>query len=138
MRLFATFVSVLALTLAGCGQTGSSSSSSKDFKGEQAKVSKAIGDLETAGSGGKAATVCDDIVTTDLKATIASGGSDCAQEMKKAMDDADAFDLNVTAVTITGTKATATVKTPDRGKDVTRTFTLAKQAGGGWRISSFG
>ena len=126
-----------ALLLAGCGQTGSSSSNSKDFTGEQARVADKIVDLETAGTRKKAADVCDDIVTADLRNSIAAGNSSCAQEMKKAMDDADQFDLNVTDVQITGGKATATVKTDDRGKDVTRTFQLVKQ-GSGWRISSFG
>jgi hypothetical protein len=138
MRVPATLATVLALTLAGCTQTGSSSSNSKDFTGEQGKVADKIGDLETAGTQKEAADVCDDIVTSDLRASLAAGDSDCAQEMKKAMDDADAFDLDVTDVTISGTKATATVKTKDRDKSVTRTFELAKQAGSGWRISSFG
>ena len=137
MRAVAILVLAASFALAGCTQSGSSSSSSKKFSGEKAKVADKIGDLESAGTSKKAADVCDDIVTTELRDKIAAGSRSCAQEMKDAMDDADSFDLNVDAVTISGTKATAIVKTDDRGKDVTRTFELTKQ-GSGWRISSFG
>src|SRR3954453_7620087 len=136
MRVVAICALAASLALAGCTQSGGSSSS-KDFSGEKAKVADKIGDLSKAGTGKKAAEVCDDIVTGALRDSIAAGNRSCAQEMKDAMDDADAFDLKVDAVTITGPKATARVKTKDRDKDVTRTFQPVKQ-GSGWRVSSFG
>ena len=57
--------------------------------------------------------------------------------MKKAIEDADAFDLEVQDVTISGTKATAREKGPDEGDGVLRTLALQK-VGGAWRIDSFG
>jgi hypothetical protein len=137
MRARAIVALIPLLVLVGCGTTTGSSSSSKDFSAEQQKVADKIGDLSTAGSRNKPADICDDIVTADLRGKIATTGSDCAQEMKKAVEDADAFDLDVTDVTITGSTAKATVSTKDRDKDVKRTFTLTRQ-GTAWRISSFG
>jgi hypothetical protein len=133
----AVLATALATGLAGCTATGANSSSTK-FTGEQGKVAAKIADLQSDGSGGKAADVCDKVVTGDLKAKLAAPGSTCEQEMKKAMQDADGFDLEVTGVQINGPKATATVRSKGRGKTkITRTFGLT-QAGGGWRISSFG
>jgi hypothetical protein len=137
MRLSAIAVVVGVLALAGCGQTTGSSSSSKDFNAEQQKVADKIGDLSTDGSRNKPADICDDVVTADLRSKIAAGGSDCAAEMKKAIEDADAFDLDVKDVTITGDTAKARVSTKDHKKDVVRTFTLSRQ-GSSWRISDFG
>jgi copper chaperone CopZ len=134
----AVAAALLAAAVTGCAPTTTSSSSSKNFSGEQAKVADKIAALQSDGSAGKAAPVCDDLVTAGLKGKLAAPGSSCAQEVKKAMQDADGFDLKVTGVKVSGTEATATVQTKGRGSQkITRTFGLTKAADG-WRISNFG
>jgi hypothetical protein len=135
MRFRAVIAVLLAATLAGCTQT--TSSSGPKFTGEKKAVANVVSDLSTAGTRRKPADVCDKLVTSSLRQKIAAPGSDCSAEMKKAMEDADGFDLQVTAVTINGNTATATVKNKAGTKDATTTFDFQKESGG-WRISSFG
>ena len=53
--------------------------------------------------------------------------------MKKAIEDADDFELDVRDVTISGSTATATVRRGDDGPTETMEFT---QEGGQWRATS--
>ena len=135
IRAVAVAIAALALIVAGCGQTGGSSA--PEFKGAEKAVADVVADLQTAGSRKKPEDICDKLVTPALKEQIAEDGSDCQEEMKKAVEDADAFELEVTDVTISGSTATAKVKNVQRGEDTQRTFELAL-ADGDWRISSFG
>src|SRR5215212_3063618 len=102
-------VIILAFTLTACGQ----SSSAGKFTGEKESVATVIEDLQRNGERRQADDICDKLLTTALQETVKAGGKTCASEMKKAVDDADAFDLDVQDVTVNGTKATAKV----RGKD---------------------
>jgi hypothetical protein len=120
--------------LAGCG---TATSSSVDFQGAQKAVADKVGDLASAGRQRKQADICDKLITSRLRAKVAAPRSDCAAEMKKAIEDADGFDLDVRAVTISGNTATARVRSKEQGRYVVRTFKLQRQAGG-WRIASFG
>lgn len=127
-------VAVAALALAGCGAARTSSSSSK-FQGEQGQVAKVVDDLASAGRRKDAAKICSDLLAPSLVAQIRSAGSDCEQEMKKAIDDADDFDLQVQTVRVTGNRAQARVR---QGKDgPLATFAFVKQ-NGGWRATSLG
>ena len=132
-------MAVLVVTvLAGCGQAGSSSSSaSKTFSGEEKQVADTVDKLASDGRSRKAAKICDELLATDLQNQIKAANASCADEMEKAIEDADGFDLQVTDVTVSGASARAQVKSTDRGKDVVRTFQFAKEQGG-WRIKSFG
>ena len=58
--------------------------------------------------------------------------------MKKAIEDVDQFDLEVDDVTVSGSTATAQVRSTDRDKKVVRTFRFIRQGNGDWRIDSFG
>ena len=68
-------------------------------------------------------------------ARLAGPGTSCQVEIKKALDDADDYDLTVQRVTVTGSQATALVR---RGKDgPTATFRFVRE-GGAWKATSFG
>jgi hypothetical protein len=134
MRIPAVAAVLLALLVAGCGQA---SPSAPDFKGDEKAVADVVSDLRTAATRRKPDDICDKVVTAALKGKIAAGESDCAEEMKKAVEDSERYDLEVEDVTITGTTATATIRTAQRGKDLMSTFKLVK-ASGGWRIDSIG
>jgi hypothetical protein len=64
---------------------------------------------------------------------LEAAGSDCAQEMQKAIEDADDFELDVRAVTVTGDSATARVQGGDGGPTDTMQFAREK---GQWRATA--
>jgi outer membrane lipoprotein-sorting protein len=135
MRIRAYAVAVAALFLAGCAQSSSGSSS---FSGTEKDVAGVVKDLGKDAGRNKAADICDDLLTAGLRGKVAAGDRDCAEELEKAIKDADGYDFDVTKVTVTGGTAQARVRSrTSKDKDVVRTFTLQRQ-GSAWRISDFG
>src|SRR4051794_10381913 len=126
LRLLA--VAVLAPALAPCGAASSGTASS--FTGEQGNVAKVVDDLAAAGRTRNADKICTDILSKQLADRLKATGGDCATEMKRALDDASDYDLQVRSVKVNGTTATAQVRQGDAGK--VATFTFVKE-GGGWR-----
>ena len=126
---------VLALALAGCQQTPTSTN---DFKGDEKAVAQTIEDLQSDAQGRKPGEICSNVLSRELADKVKSAGNDCTTEMEKVTTDADDFELEVTDVTITGTTATAKVEARRDGKnDAVTTFTLV-QEDGDWRLSSLG
>ncbi len=124
---------LLLLAVSGCGAARQSAESK--FKGEQAKVAKVVDDLATAGRRRDAKTICDRILSSALRNEVANAGGNCNDEMKRAIDDADDFDLQVRSVKVTADKATAEVR---QGKDgPVTTFEFVRE-GGSWRASALG
>jgi hypothetical protein len=123
---------VAVLAVAGCTTTSSSSSK---FTGAKGQVADVVSNLQQAGQRKDANKICTQILSRSLVQAISDAGTSCEQEMKKAIDDADDFDLTVQSVTINGNQATARVR---RGKDgPTATFKFVRESGG-WRATSFG
>ncbi len=125
---------VLAALASGCA--GSASSAGK-FQGEEKKVADVVEKLQTAGETGDAGVICDEVLAKDLRDEIQEAGSSCEQEIEKAIDDADDFDLDVEDVTIDGDQATAKVKGRDMGKERVRDFEFVRE-GADWRATSLG
>jgi hypothetical protein len=123
----------IAAGLAGCTTTGTGSTSK--FTGAKADVAKVVSDLSSAGQRKDAGKICTQILAQSLIRKLSDAGTSCQQEMKKAIDDADDFALDVKSVTITGNQATAVVRRGDKGP--TETFRFVREAGG-WRATSFG
>jgi hypothetical protein len=133
---FATVALVAAvLGMAGCTSTGGSSSSSAKFTGAQGAVAKVVSDLQQAGERKNANKVCTEILARKLVDTLGQEGTSCSQEIKKAMDDTDDFKLEVQRVAVTGSTATAVVRSGDDGP--TSTFRFVRE-GGRWKASDFG
>ena len=135
MRLIAVALTVsAALALGACGAT----STAGDFTGEEETVATVVEDLQRQGEKGEAAAICDDLLTEALQEKVKAGTASCAAELKKALEDADAFELEVQDVSISGTTATAKVKGVDENDaGIVRTLDLEK-VGDDWRIDSFG
>jgi hypothetical protein len=126
-------IAVLALlALAGCG---AENGSTDRFQGADREVADAVEDLEQAGERSRPEDICADMLARAFVDELEAGDTDCATEMDKAIDDADDFDLEVTDVTVTGTEATARVRTGDDGPTATFEFT---REGGRWRATSLG
>jgi outer membrane PBP1 activator LpoA protein len=120
------------LLLAGCGAQ-SQQSSVDTFQGEQRAVAQKVEDLEDAGQGRDPETICADILAARLVDELEAAGTDCPQEMDKAIDDADDFDLEVLEVDINGSSATARVRRGSDGPTETMQFT---QERGEWRATA--
>jgi hypothetical protein len=124
---------LLTAAVAGCGTQSQSSSADKFKNRDQKAVAQKIEDLESAGKRGKADDICSDILAKSLVAQLDSAGTSCGSEMKKAIDDANEFNLTVENVTVNGTTATAEVKQGDKGPTETMQFT---KENGQWRATA--
>jgi hypothetical protein len=130
MKRLAALLATLAL--AGCGAQAEQSST-EEFQGEDRAVAQKIEDLEEAGKGRKPEDICSNILAASLVQQLEAADVRCADEMEKAIDDADDFDLDVQDVTVSGSTATARVKRGDDGPTVTMEFT---KENGQWRATS--
>jgi dihydroxyacetone kinase len=120
------------LLLAGCGASTESSSAEK-FKGEERAVAQKVEELQQAGERREPETICTDILAKSLVQQLEAAGADCTEEMRKAIEDADDYALDVTDVSISGSTATVKVRRGDDGPTETMEFT---QEGGQWRATS--
>jgi hypothetical protein len=125
-------VLLAALALAGCGAQAQPSSAEK-FQGEEQAVAQKVEDLQDAGESRKPEDICSDILSASLVQQLEAAGSKCVDEMEKAIDDADDFDLEVQDVKVSGSTATAEVMRGDDGPTVTMEFT---KENGQWRATS--
>jgi hypothetical protein len=125
-------VILLVLAFAGCGAETQPSSAEK-FQGDERAVAQKVEDLQEAGERRKPEDICANILSRALVTQLEAANADCTEEMQKAIEDADDFDLDVTEVDIQGTTATVTVR---RGEDgPTQTMEFAKE-GNDWRATS--
>jgi hypothetical protein len=130
MKRLAIVLGVLAL--AGCGQQPDESSADK-FQGEDRAVAQKVDELQDAGDGRDPEKICSEILAPSLVSQLEAAGVDCVDEMEKAIDDAEDYDLDVVSVSVTGSTATAEVR---RGEDgPTETMEFAKE-NGQWRATS--
>lgn len=126
-------VLLLLAAVAGCGTQSSKSSADKFSNPDEKAVAQKIEDLESAGKRGKADDICSDILAKSLVTQLDAAGTTCGSEMKKAIDDANEFNLTVEKVTVTGNNATADVKQGDSGPTETMRFTKENNQ---WRATA--
>jgi len=124
-------VAAASLALAGCG--ASDESSSEQFQGAEREVADKIEDLQSAGEGRNAEDICSDILSRQLVDELEAAGANCADEMDKAIEDSDEFDLEVRDVSVQGNEATARVQQGDDGPETTMEFV---REAGQWRATS--
>jgi hypothetical protein len=125
---------VLALlVLAGCG--AENESSVDRFQGADREIAQKVEDLQEAGEGRNPEDICSDILSRTLVDQLEAAGVSCTEEMDKAIDDADEFDLEVLDVNVSGNEATVRVRRGDDGPTTTFEFT---REGGQWRATSLG
>jgi hypothetical protein len=129
------FALLLSAAIAGCGQAPSSAG---DFKGTEKDVADTIEQLQTAASNRKPEDICSEVLSRALVDKLKTSGNACVDEMEKIVNDADDYELDVTAVTITGSTATARVKARRGDNDnAVTTFSLALEDKK-WRLTNFG
>lgn len=132
----------MAAVFGGCSQADDDDAA--DFKGEQKLVANVVDDLQDAGRDKDGDAVCA-LLAPDLVKKIratAGGNASCAEAVDDALDDADAFDIDVKSVKVTGTTATAVVESKENDDEVRDTLSFVKvQAGGSpprmrWKLSA--
>ena len=133
MKRLAVPIVIAAVALAGCGAQADQTSSADKFQGEERAVAQKIEDLQEAGESRKPEDICSEILARALVQQLEAAGVDCADEMEKAIDDADDYDLDVQEVTVTGSTATASVRRGDDGPTETMEFT---KENGEWRATA--
>jgi hypothetical protein len=119
------------LVLVGCGTT--QPSSVERFQGDERAVAQKIEDLQEAGVRNRPEDICNQILARALVTQIEAAGANCTQEMEKAIEDAENFELDVREVEIDGSTATATVRRGEDGPTETMEFT---REGDQWRATS--
>jgi hypothetical protein len=132
---------VLAVALMAPGACGSSTSSdTSKFSGASKDVAQAVYDLRDAVSKRDENKICDTLITPQLRTQLAAlavsskRGTSCADELKNSLQDIDSTDLTVQTVNVTGTTATATIKTKvTHGASPVDTLHLVDDHG--WRLS---
>jgi uncharacterized protein YceK len=124
---------IAGLALAGCGAQAEQTSSADRFQGDERAVAQKVEDLQEAGESRKPEDICSEILASALVTQLEAAGVDCADEMEKAIDDADDYDLDVRDVSISGSTATVTVRRGDDGPTETMEFT---EENGQWRATS--
>jgi hypothetical protein len=120
------------LFLAGCGSAAEPSSVEK-FKGDERAVAQKVEDLQQAGDRRDPDKICTEILAKSLVTQLEAAGVTCEDEMNKAIEDADDYQLDVREVTISGTTATAEVQRGEDGPTETMEFT---REGDEWRATA--
>jgi hypothetical protein len=120
------------LVLVGCGTT-QPSSTDRFSDADQQAVAQKVEDLQEAGTRGRPEDICNEILARSLVQQLEAAGANCTQEMEKAIEDAEEFELDVREVEVDGSTATATVRRGEDGPTETMEFT---REGGQWRATS--
>lgn len=121
-----------ALALAGCsGQKKNDSAA--DFNGDQKAVAQVVDDLSNAGSDKNTKEICGTIFAPEVADQLKQGDNDCQSVVEEQLKDANAFDLDVTSVKVTGDTATARVTSKYDGQDEVKTLRFRKD-GQAWRL----
>jgi hypothetical protein len=126
-------VLILAIALAACSPQGTTGNVDKFTNPDQRAVAQKVEDLESAGKRNKPDDICSSILSQELVSRLDAAGTSCQTEIKKAIEDANEYNLDTQKVTITGNTATAQVK---RGKDGPIDTMKFTRENGQWRATS--
>jgi hypothetical protein len=130
--LSAIAVLLAALMLTACGSAGTDSSG--DFSGDEREVASAVEDLQSAAADDDSSEICRTLLAKSLLDRLGSADA-CRKAVQAALDAADTTSLDVESVNVTGTTATARVKSGSGDSATTRTVQLIRE-GSNWKIST--
>jgi len=135
VRRLALSVPVLAVLLAGCGPA-SSANNAKSYTGPKKDVATAVDDFSKAVSSSDDKKICDSLLSRALVAKLNTGHTTCSSVLSDQLDAAGDSKLDIKAITLNGTTATASVVSKFNGHDRASTLTLVNE--GGWKLSGCG
>jgi len=120
----------LALALAGCGSAVSTSG----FTGEQHEIAQTVANLQSDTGAQDQGKVCGNDLAHALVERL-GGVRECEKGIKNQQAEIDpGLEVKVESVHITGTTATASVKSTFEGKHRVSTLEFVKE-GGKWKVS---
>lgn len=122
----------LALTVAvgACGETASTSG----FKGESHNVAQTISNFQSDVAAREQKKLCERDLAATVTGKLTRSGGSCQAALKNQLQQIDATGLTIEAITVSGKKATARVKSTYSGKTAIGALTLVNE-GGHWKIS---
>jgi hypothetical protein len=124
---------LLALGLSACAKSVSTSG----LKGEAKAAAETIKNLQTDVTAGDEKKICENDLAKPLVSKLDASGGGCEKAIKGQLTEVDSFEVTVEAMQVSGSTATAHVKSIYSGKSRKGTLSLAKEAGK-WKISSLG
>lgn len=124
----------LALCLAACGST---TSSSKSYKGEKQHVAEVISEFQSDATTRNAEKICKELLAASVHERLKANGSDCEKTIKRQLEQVDSTSITVQEISIEGAKAQAKVKSIVYGKEKPGTISLVREKDA-WRISDLG
>jgi hypothetical protein len=126
-------VVLLALGLSACAKGVSTSG----LKGEAKAATETIKNLQTDVTAGDEKKICRNDLAKPLVTKLETSGGSCEKAIKDQLTQVDSFEVTVEAMQVSGSTATAHVKSIYSGKSRKGTLSLANEAGK-WKISSLG
>ena len=120
------------LVLAACGTT----TSTAGFKGTEHDVAQTVANLQSDITSGDEKKVCENDLASAVVGRL-GGQKSCESTIKDQLAEIDNTELEVESVKLSGSTATAQVKSVYAGKKKTTSVTLVEQ-GGKWKISAVG
>lgn len=121
-----------AVAVTACGAT---TTSSKSFSGPKKGVAEAITSFQSDASSLDAGKICKELLAASVVKRLTANGTKCEKSMKSSLEDVDTYTITVESIEVTGSSATAKVKSTVYGKEKLGTMTLVKESGG-WKVSN--
>jgi hypothetical protein len=130
---------VLAATgLTACGATMGVSTG--NLTGDSRLIAQTISNLQSDAQSRNNQKVCANDLASSVVAQLKAGGRDCASVISDQLNEVDNFDVSLdgaNAIAVSGTTATARVKSTSGSKTRRDTLKLVKE-GARWKISGLG
>ncbi|HXP29090.1 MAG TPA: hypothetical protein VN804_05000 [Solirubrobacteraceae bacterium] len=126
----------LVLGLSACAATVSTSGLTGDSKA----AAEVIKDLQSNVTAGDNKKICEKDLASAVVKKLASTSGGCQEAVKKQLAEIDSVELTVESVKVSGTTASAKVKSIYSGKKKFSTMSLVNESTGSksnWKISSF-
>lgn len=122
---------LLALGLSACAKTVSTAG----LKGEAKNAAEAVKDLQTNVTAGDEKKVCQNDLAKSLVTKLDAAPGGCQKAVKGQLAEIDSFEVTVEAMQVSGSSATAHVKSIFSGKSRKGVLSLVKE-GAKWKISA--
>lgn len=131
-----SLIAILAAATSLSGCTTAQKDSTKKFSGEQRNVAKVVEQLQKAAEKQDGKQICNKLLSKSVLDNLSRKKTDCSKAIKVALNDATAFELNVTKVDLHDLNATVSVTSgKDNKKARKKQVDLVKEKNT-WKISA--
>ena len=120
---------LLALALAGCGDSGPS---------DEAQIRTALDEFRRATAAKDYTTLCEQVLAPRLIQTVEQVGLPCEMALEKGFEGVEEPRISVGTVTVEGDSARADVRSSAAGQEPSQDTVELVRVDGRWRIASLG